>query len=1062
LYQLQDLPGGGNQMHNKSFISFLFIVLFLVVNFSTGIAGTTGKIAGVVTDAQSGEPLAGVNVFLEGTSLGAATDVDGTYFIINIPPGRYTVKVIYVGYAEVSIADVQVNTDLTTTVDVLLQSEIMTSEAIQVVAQKPIIQKDVAASQRSLTSDDIKALPVVTIEEAVGLQAGVTSGLSIRGGGSDEALFMVDGIQLRDQRNNQPMTQLPLSAIQEVSVQSGGFGAEYNNVRSGVVNVVTREGSPDRYSGTVAFRISPATPKHFGISAFDPMSFWHRPYLDPEVMWTGTRNGVWDEYTQRQYPQFDGWNNIALESIQNDDPTDDITPDAALRRFQYEHRKQGDIEIPDYTLDFGVGGPIAKSLGNLRFYLSARRTQEAYLMQLSRDALTDQVFTLKLTSDLSPTMKLSLFGIYGEIYASTLSRSGGTSYFDSVYDVANAMDRAGFTVPWRMYTNIYWAPTARYTHTISVKLSHVLSPKTFYDIFLRTTGSKYYTNTPDYRDVTPIVEVFPGYVTDERPTGFWPSNVYSVEGRLNMGGSVSTSRDFSEIRTYSIRGDLVSQIDNHNQIKTGFELLYDSYDMQFGMENFVLPEGNTTTLIEENPIRLSVYVQDKIEYEGFISTLGVIMDYTSPNGYWYNVEPFDREFFSESFDPSLEDQFKNAKTESKVTFSPRFNISHPITEFSKLYFNYGHYRQLPTSERIFRVQRDPRNKMDNFGDPANPLENTVSYELGYEHALSNQFRLHLAAYYRDIKDQSYWVNFISFDGKVNYSRVTNQQYEDIRGFEIDFSRIYGDWIIGNINYEYRVGTSGHFGTSVVYENPAEMREHLRKNPVQSKPRPIPRLKSWIDIYTPANFGPQLGNQFLLGDWHFNFITRWTAGSWFTWNPNSIPGVQYNVQWSDYFNVDLKISKVFPLGDFDIKLYADIFNVFNIKTFSGVSFEDGFDYDFYMKSLHLPEDLGNQLGYGNIPGDDNPGDYRATGAEYQPMEWTKDINNIDVPHPRVIYWDATTRQYMRYVDDDWTVVTGSEMDQILEDKAYIDMPNLTYYTFLNPRQVFFGISLTYRF
>ena len=116
----------------------------------------------------------------------------------------------------------------------------------------------------------------------------------------------------------------------------------------------------------------------------------------------------------------------------------------------------------------------------------------------------------------------------------------------------------------------------------------------------------------------------------------------------------------------------------------------------------------------------------------------------------------------------------------------------------------------------------------------------------------------------------------------------------------------------------------------------------------------------------------------------------------------------------------------------------------------------------MKSLHLPEDLGNQLGYGNIPGDDNPGDYRATGAEYQPMEWTKDVNNIDVPHPRVIYWDATTRQYMRYVDDDWTVVSGSEMDKILEDKAYIDMPNLTYYTFLNPRQVFFGISLTYRF
>jgi hypothetical protein len=116
----------------------------------------------------------------------------------------------------------------------------------------------------------------------------------------------------------------------------------------------------------------------------------------------------------------------------------------------------------------------------------------------------------------------------------------------------------------------------------------------------------------------------------------------------------------------------------------------------------------------------------------------------------------------------------------------------------------------------------------------------------------------------------------------------------------------------------------------------------------------------------------------------------------------------------------------------------------------------------MKSLHLNEELGNELAYGNIPGDDNPGDYRATGAEYQPMEWTKDVNEIGVPRPRVIYWDATTRQYMRFADNAWKTVSGGELDKILDDKAYIDMPNLSYYTFLNPRQVFFGIALTYRF
>jgi hypothetical protein len=1049
-------------MSYKSFGVFLIAVIFIFAISSISFAGTTGKVAGTVKDAQSGEPLAGVNVFLDGTSLGAATDVDGTYFIINIIPGKYTVKVLYVGYQEYTISNVEVKTDLTTLLDVELQSEIMTSEAITVIAQKPIIQKDVAASQRSLTGDDIRALPVVTIEEAVGLQAGVTSGLQIRGSASNESLFMVDGIQLRDQRNNEPMTQMPLSAIQEVSVQSGGLGAEYNNVRSGVVNVVTKEGNPDRFTGTVSFRIAPPQAKHFGISAFDPSSYWHRSYMDPDVMWTGTKNGAWDVYQQRQYPTFDGWNQISERTIQNDNPNDDITPDGALRVFQYEHRKQGDIEKPDYTVDLGFGGPISKSLGNLRFYLSANRTQDMYLMQLSRDALTNQVFMLKLTSDLSPTMKLSLMGIYSETHATNLSRSGGTSYFSSVWGVANAFDRAGFTVPWRMYTNIYWAPTSRFQSTISARLSHVINPSTFYEVIVRGTSSKYHTNTMDWRDRSPVIEIFPGYWANVAPEYFEPEPVFSIEGRLGMGGAVATSRDRSKIRTYGIQGDLVSQIDKHNQIKTGFEFTYSDYDMDFGMENFFLPEGNSRSLMVESPIRFTAYVQDKIEYEGFISTIGVIMDYTSPNGFWYNVDPFSREFFSDSYNPDLEDEFKSVKTDAQLTFSPRLSVSHPITEFSKLFFNYGHYRQLPTSERYFRVQRDSRLKMDNFGNPMNPLEQTIQYELGFEQALSNEFRLQVSAYYKDITDQEFWVNYVSFDGKVNYDQITNQSYEDIRGFEIDVSRIYGDWVVGNINYEYRVGTSGFFGTSVLYENPAEMREYLRQNPTQSKPRPIPRLKSWIDIYTPKDLGPSWGNQHILGDWHFNFITRWQAGSWFTWNPNAIPGVQYNVQWDDYFNVDLKISKIFPFGDFDVRLFADIFNLFNIKEFSNASFVDGFDYDYYMKSLHLPEELGNELGYGNIPGDDNPGDYRATGAEYQPMEWTKDVTEIDVPHPRAIYWDASTRQYMRYVDDAWAQVPQGEMDKILDDKAYIDMPNLSHYTFLNPRQVFFGIALSYRF
>ena len=138
----------------------------------------------------------------------------------------------------------------------------------------------------------------------VGLEAGVSSTLEIRGSQSNEVLFLVDGISFRDDRNNKPITTIPLSAVQEISIQSGGFGAEYSNVRSGVVNVVTKEGDPNRYEGAITFKTSPAQPKHFGMSPFDPNSYWLRPYLDPEVSWVGTKNGPWDQYTQNQYAAF--------------------------------------------------------------------------------------------------------------------------------------------------------------------------------------------------------------------------------------------------------------------------------------------------------------------------------------------------------------------------------------------------------------------------------------------------------------------------------------------------------------------------------------------------------------------------------------------------------------------------------------------------------------------------------------------------------------------------------------------------------------------------------------
>ncbi len=1049
------------------FKSILILSLLLLASHIL-FAGTTGKIAGRVVDDETGMGLPGVNVIIVGTTLGAATDIEGYYTILNLPPDVYAVKATMIGFSDRIVSGVQVKTDLTSKVNLSLTTEVLTSEEIVVVAETPIVIVDLAGSHQTISGKDLETLPVTTVSEAIGLQAGVSNGFQVRGGGQSEVLFRVDGITLRDGRSNQPITDVPLSAVQEISVQKGGFTAEYNNVRSGIVNVVSKEGNTDSYSGTITFKMKPASPKHFGISPYDPNAYWLRPYLDEDVAWTGTNNGAWDKYTQRQYPQWDGWNSFSQRTLNDDDPTNDLTPEAAKRLFEWQYRKQGDITKPDYYLDGGFGGPvplISKSLGNLRFYASFKREQNQYLMQMSREAFTNQSVMLRLTADLKPSMKLTVLGLYGELLGTSANTTGNTSLLTSTWGVANTINTSSFTVPWRIHSNEYYSPTARYSNTLSAKFTHVLSPETFYEVQLLMVGRKYFTSPGRDRNLSKDNEIFDGYFVDEAPIGFYGESLSSVDGNLALGGALSASRDQSQTTTYSARFDIENQFDRHNQFKAGLELSYEELEMEFGSRNEFLPEGNITTSFFQKPLKATAYFQDKIEFEGWVSNVGLIAEYSDPNSQWYSIDVYDRDFYSQNYDPDQEDNFLNKDAEGVFTLSPRISVSHPITETSKLYFNYGHYRQLQTSENLYRIQRGNSNELVRIGDPSLPLAKTVAYELGFDQALLDEYLIRVAAYYKDITDQERFVRYISFDDKVNYRKLTNNSYEDIFGVEVDLTKIYGEWITGNLNFEYRVGTSGFFGFLENYENPALQRDYLEQNPVQSKPRPQPRFKSWIDVHTPIEFGPKLLNQHVLGDWHFTFLSRWTAGQWFTWNPQNLSGIEFNAQWKADYNVDLKIAKIFPVTDqLDLKFFADMSNLFNFKHFSNLSFRDAFDRDFYMKSLHLSESDAGDLGYNFIPGDDNPGDVRPVGVDFQPIEWmaSQESQSASDASNAAIYYDAATKKYMEPIDGQWQEVSSTRMNKILDDKAYIDMPNQSFFTFLNPRNIFFGITINYKF
>lgn len=228
----------------KTYRFFLLVVcsfLSFLVN-----AQTTGKIAGTITD-ENGEPLPGVNVILVETNQGNSTNGNGEYFILNIKPGTYTLLVSFIGFKTIRMSDVQVSVDRTTRLDFVLEEELLEGQEIVVVAQQKLITTDQTSASAKVSGEELLNLPVQSFLETVSVQAGVNEGqsgsLHIRGGRSSEIKYYVDGIAVSNPFSNALAVPVENTAVQEVEIISGTYNAEFGQANSGIVNIVTRDGS---------------------------------------------------------------------------------------------------------------------------------------------------------------------------------------------------------------------------------------------------------------------------------------------------------------------------------------------------------------------------------------------------------------------------------------------------------------------------------------------------------------------------------------------------------------------------------------------------------------------------------------------------------------------------------------------------------------------------------------------------------------------------------------------------------------------------------------------------
>ena len=228
---------------------YRYLVFFLFSVFS--LSQTTGKVSGVIIEKDSKEALPGANIYLVNTAYGTASDASGRFTIINIPPGKYAMKVDMIGFKSVQMDELVVSVNRTTSLDIEMEQTVIEGEVVTVEVSRLTQKKDQTGTIKNISSEEIDALPVENIGNVINMQAGVVNG-HFRGGRNTEVTYMVDGVQVDESfGGGSAAVDIQPEAVQDLEVITGTFNAEYGRAMSGVVNMVTRDGGP-KFEGSIS------------------------------------------------------------------------------------------------------------------------------------------------------------------------------------------------------------------------------------------------------------------------------------------------------------------------------------------------------------------------------------------------------------------------------------------------------------------------------------------------------------------------------------------------------------------------------------------------------------------------------------------------------------------------------------------------------------------------------------------------------------------------------------------------------------------------------------------
>ncbi len=828
-------------------LSLVMILLFLLPALAFA---QNGKLRGVVIDKETGDPLPGANVVIDGTTLGASSDLNGVYIVLAVPPGVYTVRTSYMGYQEMDIANIRVMANLTTTQDFALTPAAIAGEAVEIIAERPLIQRNTTNTIRMTTQEDIQNVPIRGLENILALNAGAVlqdAVLHVRGGREFEAAYFIDGATAtipyveigtggrgmqsqNPEYGADPNISIIQEAIEEVQMQAGGYTAELGGGNSAVVRSTMRTGGPT-YSATIDYRTDDFA--HSGEQFLGTSSFGYRNAVltlsGPVPVIPKLRF-----FVAGQHNYLRNRNQSWIEAFNTNDF---INPETGMPLILtddgYEGRAVGDT-LPN--------NGIVKYEKN----------------HLPGNWQKDNSIQGTLVYDLSKDIKLRFTGTYGDIR----NLNQGRTFNSSLYNYFN-MDRRPERIDKRLLT--------------SLRATHLINPTTFYEVSLfythrsgKTWDSEMGDNWRSYVDSSSAVNLnyaekygqewqtrFLGpmdYSTINNfafePPGF-PVNQYEKNSQANIGAALDFTTQLTKnwelktggrfdrwsMRRYNIRHirrllefefgpdgrhpyDFEGEANRLGVTpeylrwvklgRTGARLrpIIYGYDID-GNENDKFPNGPRT------PFFGSFYVQNKFEFRDLIVNLGLRFERIDINA--PRPKNLEEPAFDETLDWIVEDEMEESDPYDYLL--PRVTFSFPVTDQTVFYALYGKYVQMPTLSSIFigipkishsvsDVTRSPYGYFGNWvGFTAEP-EHTTQYEMGIRQSITYNFAFTITGFYKDLRDQLRWdvVRAIGEEydpeGDIQYAGRLNNDFATVKGIELTLELRRTKRLATRVNYTW--------------------------------------------------------------------------------------------------------------------------------------------------------------------------------------------------------------------------------------------------------------------